>query len=420
MAEHRVPVLAGLRRYPDPTQSADPRIYTLLSDLRALDLATPAPRSHFRAELRAQLVAVAPRLVAEGVTAELPAVVAERPEAHAAPAPAAPTRSRLAATVARLQTVSLGRPLAIGIAVVAVFAMLLGGAVWISKKALPGDALYSLKRANENVQLSLADGPTAKSKAYLDFAKERADEVSALLKRATAMAAAGPSASGQLSAHTAKLVTSTLSSGDGDVRSAAQLLGQQAVSSHSAAPLQVMMTWAPGQIGRLQTIVGELPAGPVHDRANASLQLVEAALGRAGALSSIAGCSCLNSAASDALGPVPCSPCSAAPLPSGPNLPTGVPLPGSSSARPPTSGTTPQLPGILPGSTTLPVPTLEPGGSTSGSGTSSGSGKPTLPIKLPTLPPIFPSHTPNPSKSATQTCVLNLLGVCVQVGNSGS
>ena len=217
---------ATLRRYPDPTMSADPRIYTLLTDLRALDVA-PAPRAHFRAELRAQLVAVAPRLVADGVAVERSATDRRGEDTAVIPAvQATPAVSRFA----KLRALPLGRPVAIVTAVVAVFALLLGGAVWVSKKSLPGDALYSLKRANENVQLSLADGPTAKSKAYLNFAGERVDEVTALLKRSSAVGAGAGLSAGGISPHTASLVDSTLSSGDGDVRdavAAARRLGRR-------------------------------------------------------------------------------------------------------------------------------------------------------------------------------------------------
>src|SRR6185437_4847649 len=83
MAEHRVSMLGGpLRRYEDPAQSRDPRIREIVAALATLEPA-PAPRAHFRAELRAQLVAVTPRLVAEPEPA-----IEQRPAGrHAAHAP---------------------------------------------------------------------------------------------------------------------------------------------------------------------------------------------------------------------------------------------------------------------------------------------------------------------------------------------
>lgn len=409
MGEHRVPMLsASLRRYPDPETSADPRIFSLVSALRTLEIAPPA-RSHFRAELRAQLVAVAPRLVAEGAAVELPLVAGQSPRAAAKPVASVSARRRRSFSLA---DVSLGRPLAIVTAMVAVFALVLGGAVWMSKKALPGDPLYSLKRANENVQLSLADGATAKSRAYLDFAAERADEVAALLKRSSASAlGAGVTASSGLSPHTASLVQSTLDSADSDVQNASVLLGNQAVASKSASPLTILISWAPGQITKLQSITDRLPAGTLHDRSAGSTDLVRSALIRADSLSAMAGCSCLSSASSDALGPVPCSPCMS-PVPSVPALPGGT-LPGAT--------TTPAVP--LPGATTGATPSgsTPAGGTSSGSQTSNPPGVvvptlPTLPIKLPTLPSLhFPSHTPPRTPSATPTCVVTLLGICVHL-----
>ena len=411
MREHRVPMLsATLRRYPDPTLSADPRVYTLLTDLRTLDIA-PAPRAHFRAELRAQLVAVAPRLVADGVAAERPA-----PEDHGEQVRTA-ARTPVATRFARLRTLSLGRPVAIVTAVVAVFALLLGGAVWVSKKSLPGDALYSLKRANENVQLSLADGPTAKSKAYLNFAGERVDEVSALLKRSSAVGIGTGHSAGGISAHTASLVESTLSSGDGDVRNASRLLGDAAVDSHSPAQLAIMTGWAPGQLSKLQAIVAKLPAGALQNHASASAQLVSSALVRAQQLSSMINCSCLGSATTDDLGPVPCQPCVAPQGTNLPTLPTTVPLPGRT-----TTGSTPTGAGTTGssaagGSSSADNPGVTGSDSSGGAGSTPPSSKHTLPgITLPTLPPItFPSKTG--TKTSTGTCSLSLLGICLKVGS---
>ncbi|MDP9092911.1 MAG: DUF5667 domain-containing protein [Actinomycetota bacterium] len=411
MAEHRASVLsASLRRYPDPERSGDPRISALLSDLRALEV-TPLPRAHFRAELRAQLVAVAPRLVAEGTAVEVPRAPAAGPQR--APAKAPPPRS--GALLARLHNISLGRTAVVATALVAIFAMLLGSAVYISKRALPGDALYSLKRANETVQLSLADGATAKSRAYLDFASERADEVLALLKRSSALAGApGPSAAGSVSARTASLVSTTLDSADADARNAAQLLGSQAVNSSSASSLAMMTQWAPGQISKLQAIAAQLPAGSLHDRATASAQLVMSAQSRASQLTGLAGCTCLRSAPTDELGPQPCQPCDSTAIAPRPTVSAVTPAPASLLPGPGTnsSSAAPAPTGVPP---RTPAP-LIPSGAASPTGASPGATLPpvpTLPIHLPTLPTItFPSHPPT-GASPNHSCVISLLGLCI-------
>src|SRR4051794_33430320 len=111
MGEHRVPLLGALRRYEDPAHSADPKIREIVTGLRTLEVAPP-PRAHFRAELRAQLVAVAPRLVAEGVEAEASAA----PNARPRPAAAADTVKERRSFLAGLR-IPGGRPLGIVTAV---------------------------------------------------------------------------------------------------------------------------------------------------------------------------------------------------------------------------------------------------------------------------------------------------------------
>ncbi|MCU1658224.1 MAG: hypothetical protein JWO57_2880 [Pseudonocardiales bacterium] len=422
MAEHRVSMLsASLRRYEDPERSADPRIRQLVAELRELEPA-PAPRAHFRAELRAQLVAVAPRLVAEGTHSEHPAaVVAVEPEPRS-------LAQRFGTIAGQVRRLSLGRPLAIVTAVVAVFALLLGGAVWVSKKALPGDTLYALKRANENVQLSLTAGGTARGKQYLSFASTRADEVTDLLNRTSASAlGAGPSAAGGVNPHTATLITSTLGSADSDVRAAAQLLGGQAVRNGSTDSLGVLTSWSPGQLTKLQAIVSRLPAGALHDRAASSAQLVSDALTRAGALQRMIGCSSLASAPTDALGPVPGPVCTLPPAPSRPSGPgTTTPSTGAPHGKPKTS-THPNAPatgsqpstgtGTGTGAGTGAATNTTPG-STGTSGSSGGLTLPNLPLPSVTVqvPTLLPHTSTAPSgPSAPPTCLLSLLGICIKI-----
>jgi hypothetical protein len=312
MSEHRVSMLgASWRRFEDPTRSRDPRVRELVSALAALP--SPAPRAEFRAELRAQLVAIAPRIVAESAQSATPMIdIVPRPApspgaAAARPASAPPRHTD--SWVGKLRRIPIGRPLAVAASVITAFAVLLGGAVWMSKKALPGDTLYGLKRASERVELATAGTDTEKARDYLDFAITRANEARDLLSRATASAAgAGPQASG-LDAGTAKHITSTLASADSDVRSAAVLLGGQAVRTKSARPLDTMTTWAPAQLSRLNGIVAALPDGSLHGRAQSSADLVQAAVARAKALAPQVNCGCLASSGKDALGPIPCQSC---------------------------------------------------------------------------------------------------------------
>jgi len=392
MAEHRVPVLgAALRRFEDPARSKDPQIRELVAALSTLEPASP-PRAHFRAELREQLVAVTPRLVAEGPTEQ----VQRAPEAAAT---ARPSRARTAAW--RLPQLHLGRKVRFVVAALTVLTIALTGAVWLSRSALPGDALYGLKRASENAQLSLTTGKVSRAKDLLSFAKTRADEAGSLLGNASA-SGTGPQADGAITERTAALVRSTLGSADDDVRQAAQLLGSQAVSTHSAAPLRVMTGWAPAQQGRLDAIVARIPAGSLHDAAASSATLIASAYARATQLQAVIGCNCLDNAHSDDLGPIPCTVCDGPSQPSRPGHSSGT-TPGStgtSSTPRPVQSHSPAGPGGGAG--------ITPGGSTSGTpGTSppgtSGAGGGPLPLPTPSLPlPSLPLPSlPLPSPPVT-------------------
>jgi hypothetical protein len=408
MAEHRVSMLsASLRRFEDPARSSDPRIRSLVAQLAAVEPA-PAPRAHFRAELRAQLVAVAPRLIAEGPAIEtrLPTETASKP-LHATK----PAKSRLGSAAGWTSRISIARPLAAVTAVVAVFAMLLGGAVWVSKKALPGEALYSLKRANENVALSLAPDDAAKGREYLKLARTRAEEVSALVSRTSSMAGgSGASAAGGLNASTATLISKTLDSADSETRNGAKLLDAAAVRSGSAAPLKALTSWAPTQLARLQSIADRVGSGAVHDRVAASSTVTSQAFSRAKALHADLGCDCLDRSTTDELGPMPCtSGCSTAPHPAKQSTaPTKTKQPAKTSSNSPT------VTGSGSNSTTGTVP-LNP---TVSSVPSTSDGSVTIPLPI-TLPPITlpgqqsPSTTPNTDASSTHTCTVNLLGICI-------
>lgn len=119
-------------------------------------LAAGTPTDDFRLALRNRLLAVG----VVGVT-PTPAI-----------APATPWRRRMVAASAVL-AISTG-----GVAATAV----------ASTDALPGDRLYQVKRAVEQVQLALAGSELDKAKRYLAIASTRLSEVRALLDRNPAAA----------------------------------------------------------------------------------------------------------------------------------------------------------------------------------------------------------------------------------------
>lgn len=405
MSEHRVAMLgASWRRLEDPTRSRDPRVLAVVGALATLP--RPEPRPAFRAELRAQLVAITPRLVAEGsADASTMVEIVPRPSPRPAPVPAAHADGFLA----RLPRLHLGRPLTVAASVIVAFALLLGGAVWMSRKALPGDTLYGLKRASEQVQLATAGSATAKAHDYLDFAATRVQEVRELLQRAgTSAEGRGPQAAGGVDANTAQLIASNLSSADSDVKSATSLLGKQAIAQKSAAPLDTLTKWAPGQLARLRAVNAAMPSASLQQRVDSSSNLVATAVQRVTALAPDLGCSCLSDADSDSLGPVPCGQC-VRPA-TGPS-PSQQPAARSSAASSGAPGGTQQTSG----GTNAQQSTAAPSGN--GSGTSSGSPTPGLQLpslNLPTLNLPLPTPTlPVKADSCGVGAALGPLGIAV-------
>lgn len=389
MSEHRVPMPStSWRRSEDPAVSRDPRVRAVVGALATLP--SPEPSPTFRAELRAQLVAVAPRIIAESAEAATrtrtevargtkPAIAAARPHADG--------------VLARLRGISFGRPLAMAASVIAVLALLLGGAVWMSQKALPGDTLYGLKRASESVRLHLAGSDTDKAKLYLQFAGKRVDEANGLVHRASGDAMGTGFQAGVIDSHTAGLIASALGSADSDVQDATSLLTKQAVESSSRIPLRILTDWAPSQLDRLASLAAAVPNGTLRQRVQTSAWLVSAAANRAKALVPAVANGCASTADADSLGAVP-SGCEARPT-------TAAPHPAKHAKR---------AHHPRPGSVgTHTVPAVPVGGGNSASLTPEPAGPRSTsrpPIQLPTLPTIpLPAKSPPVSVS---TCGLGV------------
>jgi hypothetical protein len=381
MGEHRVPMLgAALRRRVDPAKSRDPQVRALVAALSTLEVAPP-PRPDFRTELRAQLVAVTPRLVEEG-KAEL--------EQAGAAARNAQRADRAAESAESARRLHLKKPLIAVAGVLTAFVLLLGGAVLISQNALPGDALYGLKRASENTEYSLAGGAVDRGKLKLEFAGNRIGEVGDLLSHAGALGAAVGAVAdgGQLNAHTASLVRQTLGSANGDVLTASKLLTGAAVASRSTAPLDNITSWSGGQAAAMRQIVARLDGTALQSRAAHTLSLILGAGRHANALRHELGCTCLDSAPPGIYGPAPCSPCSSGK----PGRSGHSGQPGSSKQ----SGT----PGTGPGSTKSSAPGPHPASSSTGNGPHPA---PRRSSTAPGAPPSSSSGAPLPRSSGPST-----------------
>ncbi len=313
----------------------------LISRLRTLP--GPVPDAQFRSDLRSQLVAITARVVAES----------GEPAAASPSGVVAGAAARRSGAFGGGALRALRRPALALAGASTVLVMLLGMAVWMAGGALPGQSLYGVKRASENVQLSMAGNDTAKGWAYLRLAGNRAREAADLLGKPAAMVATGGVTAGgaRISPHTASLVTDTLASADADSRSGMQLLGRAAVAQLSKDPLTRVSDWFAGQRALLTGVRDRIPTGALHNRAQASLTLLQRIATRTAQLNSKMGCPCLAQALSDELGPLPCSPCGTVRNQkpgAGASLP--VPVPGLGSTTPLPSLSLPALGGATGGS----------------------------------------------------------------------
>jgi Domain of unknown function (DUF5667) len=271
-------------RRPDPSASGDETTRALLRALRALP--APAPVREFRADLRTQLVAIAPRLVDEGTF-------------DAAGEPPSP-RGYL-------------RPaIAVAGALVSVCAIVVSLLVVFSDNSVPGDTLYGLKRAGEDLQMSLNDSDVSRGKTYLAEAETRADEVLAVWTDAMGSGTPLKSAS-QIPAQVAELINETLVNADADLQNASRLITVQAVKTNSVGALTDLADSLPSQVQLLKAIAAKIPPGALQNRVMASAALASAVLTRVTALRAVIACKCLGNVPQDSFGPLPCV---CAPLPS--------------------------------------------------------------------------------------------------------
>ena len=395
------------RRRVDPARSADPRVRRLVAALATLEIA-PTPSPEFRSELRTQLVAVTPRLVAEGVTT-----------------PDASEQSRRTRAGRKTGFAVLRRPLVATACLLTTLLLVLGGAVWLSRSALPGEVLYGLKRASENTEYALAGSATDKGKLKLHFAATRIQEVGDLVPGTSALAL-GPGllADGLLSDNTATLVQQTLDSADDDIRAAAQMLGAAAVHSGSSSPLDAIISWAPPQQHAMHVIAARLPKGETLANAVATWSLIRAARARAAQLKADLGCGCLSSSGTDALGPVPCShPCANPGMPgkqrgkvpsSGPSSKPGASRTGPSGGSGPTNGPATSYGHTNPGTgrrgATVVAPPAGPGRAPTHRGSAApperrapGGGAPPHSSAPPSGRGDGPGHTPTPTPTPRST-----------------
>jgi hypothetical protein len=198
------------------------------------DRLTPSPA--FRARTRLRLLAVA--AVQDGAAEDdgndvRPAVPARRPRRWL-------------------------RPLATACAGLLVVVAALFGVSVASRDALPGELLYSAKRASEALQLRRADGPLDRGITRLHLAEERLAEVRELIG---GQALGGQVRGGGVLAAGAdsELIRSTLQDMDTLTRTGSGLVLQVVQDTGDLAPLTVLLAWTRQQAERLGQVAPSLP-----------------------------------------------------------------------------------------------------------------------------------------------------------------
>lgn len=264
----------GLRRHHSRSE-LDDELARLLATSHRLRQVNPriAPDLDFRVGLRAMLVATAER---EGVNATvvLPAVEA-RPAGLARLARARPDLRRLTAPSAR-------RVRARGAIIVGVAAgtLALSGMSAASGDAVPGDPLYGVKRSTERAQLALAGSEISRGQLYLEFAKTRVAEASAVRGDQSGLAG-------------------VLGDMDAETRHGVKLLTSAAVNRHDPVALDAIDRFVGVQ---RRNVAGLRDESGARTRVDESLELLDSVARRSAALRTSLSC---GAAGSDALGPVP-------------------------------------------------------------------------------------------------------------------
>ncbi|MGC5308431.1 DUF5667 domain-containing protein [Micromonospora zamorensis] len=265
-----------------------------------LDEANGARRHHVRSRVDGQLaplVAVGQRLAVDppavevnpdfrtGLRAMLLAT-AEREGLGTAPAASEPTtttttRGRLLPAVTARRARARGAIL-IGIAAGAIA---VSGISAASENAVPGDALYGMKRSTERAQLALASSDISRGQLFLDFARTRVGEAAKLRGDRIGYSA-------------------VLDDMDADTRQGVRLLTAAAVQRAEPGSLDTLNTFVAGQ---RRAVSGLLDGGTRADRARTqrSLVLLDTIRERSDALRAAIACGLPAPTASDTLGPNP-------------------------------------------------------------------------------------------------------------------
>ena len=195
---------------------------------------------------------------------------------------------------ARPGTPSLARrAVTVGMAAALAVLAIAGGSVFASRDAVPGDALYGIKRAAEAAGGIFAGGEAARGQHDLDLAATRLDEIERMARDGATDPAAYASAFQEF---------------DNATRAGTRQVLAGAEPDRSAGDLA---RWATQQTARLSALRASLPSASQSD-ADDALRLLDRVHDRAVAVAARSGCAQVTSNATDDLGPLPAQgPCTA-------------------------------------------------------------------------------------------------------------
>ncbi|MBP2475999.1 hypothetical protein JOF53_004871 [Crossiella equi] len=248
----------------------------------------------------------------------------------------------------------------------ALLTSLSGMSLLLSQDALPGEALYAVKRTAEGARLGLTFDEAPRARLHLEFAGGRVVELTGLLDQPGTAAADFLRALGDFEA---------------DAAAGARLLTELGASSDEGA-FAALAAWAGQQQARLRASAPALP-GAAQDRLQATLTLLARIQTRANELRQRAGCRAITSGGADDIGALPATgPCAPGPASAREKPPQARP------DRGPGGGTTGPGREVLPDPDS-PEPTPTPVSPMTGSDTSVTT----------STPPPPPSPSPSPSTS---------------------
>jgi len=229
----------------------------------------------FRAGLRAMLVATAEREGIGVTAADGPMTEGGQPVASGRAAGRPPFRDPRTRARARGAIV-------VG---VAIGAIAVSGMSAASENAVPGDALYGVKRHTERAQLALASSDFSRGQLFLDFARTRLAEAAAVGGQSYGFSA-------------------VLDDMDADTRQGIKLLTSAAVQRRDPAALDAVDTFLRQQRPQVADLFDGTTRA-TRDRANDSLDLLDSVQSRSDALRAALACDVGVTGRADSIGPLP-------------------------------------------------------------------------------------------------------------------